>query len=442
MNFKRKIALIMVVLLISVMVLNGCGGSSGGGTTSEGEKKKDPVSISLWSGYPEYDEWLAKMKEGYIAENPHVSIEITSFPLRDYETKIAAAIPARNCSDIITIAASYAIRYIEGGMILKAPQDMVSLVLSDAYPKEIAALAMYNGDVYGVPHKLTNAALFYNTEMFKEAGLTEPPKSLDDFVEYAKKLAKFDENGNLIRSGLSLRLTGGGSGLAEKFWYFTMQEGSGIVKEVSPGKYIADYNNEGGLNALRLYMNILYRDKTCNAEIKSDAAGFEAEATAMLIRESWVIGDIAEKAPDLPYDTAPLPYATIGVANNFYVTNSAKGDEIDTSWDFVRFIMRPENHKQQVVMSGWHPCRLDLDLEDYFEEVPQYRNFFMDYEEVHVYPVIAEFDEILTKFANHLCNEAYVSPDFLGNDTKMMEFLNRCAAETNEILKANGHLAE
>ena len=37
----------------------------------------------------------------------------------------------------------------------------------------------------------------------------------------------------------------------------------------------------------------------------------------MFIRESWVIGDIASKAPNLAYATAPLPRGSIALPTNF-----------------------------------------------------------------------------------------------------------------------------
>jgi multiple sugar transport system substrate-binding protein len=143
---------------------------------------------------------------------------------------------------------------------------------------------------------------------------------MDQLMEYAKKLTKYDASGKIIRSGLSLRLVGGGSGLAEKFWILMMENGGSIVQEVSPEKYKAGYDNEAGLKTLQMYVDMLYKYKTCDFDIKADAEGFEMEKTAMFARETWVIADIKAKAPQLEYFTAPMPGdANIGNAYDFFV---------------------------------------------------------------------------------------------------------------------------
>ncbi len=39
------------------------------------------------------------------------------------------------------------------------------------------------------------SALYYNTEMFAKAGLSGPPKTMDEYTEYAKKLTQRDAAG-------------------------------------------------------------------------------------------------------------------------------------------------------------------------------------------------------------------------------------------------------
>jgi multiple sugar transport system substrate-binding protein len=56
--------------------------------------------------------------------------------------------------------------------------------------------------------------------------------------------------------------------------------------------------------------------------------------------------------------------------------------------------------------------------------------------------MIDEFDEIETKLADRLANKGFTDPSFVDNPEKMKAFLAECAAETNSILKENGHLAE
>lgn len=447
MKMKRiGIAILAVVVALSV-ILTGCGlkGNDNANADTSGQsgnKPKDTVKLTVWSGYPELDSWFNKMAAEYSAANSNVTIEVASFPLRDFEQKVAASLPSKSCADIIGLTPNLAIRYIKENMLIKAPDDLSKFVTGGAYAPAIVDTVQHEGIIYGVPFMYGTSSLYINKKILAEAGLTEPPKTMNELLEYAKKLAKYDESGKLVRSGLSLRLTGGGSGLAEKFWIMMMQNGGSIVEEVSPAKYRAGYDNEAGLKTLQMYIDMVHKYKTDNFDILHDAEAFEAEKTAMFARETWVIGDIKSKAPGLDYITAPMPNANIANAEDLFITNSGDENRIQAAWDFVRFLMKNENHKQMTVMSGWQQGRLDLDMEDFFAENPQYRAFFAEYDKLYTVPMLDEFDEIETRFADRLTNKGFTDPSFVDNPEKMKAFLSECAAETNSILKENGHLAQ
>ncbi len=457
MKMKRIGAITLSVILVFLMGLSGCGtqpNNSAAGTNAVDQtstqpseqssvKSTVPVKLSIWTGYPELDTWISKMAAEYNTANPNVTIEVSSFPLRDFEKKVTTSLPSQSCADIISMDPNIAMRFAKQDMLVKAPDDLAKYVTGGAYDPAIAGVGQLEGIVYGIPHMYGTAALFCNAAMLKEAGLTGAPKTMEQLMEYAQKLTKYDASGKIIRSGLSLRLVGGGSGLAEKFWILMMENGGSIVQEVSPEKYKAGYDNEAGLKTLQMYVDMLYKYKTCDFDIKSDAEGFETEKTAMFARETWVIADIKTKAPQLDYFTAPMPGdANIGNAYDFFVTNTKDDNKTQAAWDFIRFMMTPENHKQMTSMSGWQSGRLDLDMKDFIAENPQYEAFFSTYKTINVIPMIDEFDEIETKLADRLASKGFTDPSFVDNTGKMKAFLSECAAETNSILKENGHLAE
>ncbi|MEX2461431.1 MAG: extracellular solute-binding protein [Paenibacillaceae bacterium] len=431
---KKNVGIFLSLILILSIVISGCSDAT--------PKKQDgkPVELSIWGGYPELDVFYKKMADEYKIAHPNVTINISSFPLRDYEKKIAAALPSNSAAEILSINPAIALRYVEGNLLTKAPEDLDKLVKSGIYPELVSSRAQYKDSTFGIPHQMGKGVIYYNTKMFAEAGLTGPPTTMDQFMEYAKMLAKKDASGNLVRAGMSLRLSGAGSGVAEKFWTLLVQRGGGIIKEVSPGKYKSNYDNEAGLKTLQMYVDMVHKDKTDDPKLKHDAEGFELEQAAFFVRESWVIADIKKKVPTLEYATAPLPVANVVGLEDFYVSNAAK-DKADVAWDFIRFMMKPENHKQMVGMTGWLPARDDLNMDDFLKDAPQFKAFFTK-QELDAYPTISEFDEIITKLADRLSSKGYTSPDFVDNPDKMKAFLAEAAKETNDILKKAGHLAE
>ena len=69
----------------------------------------------------------------------------------------------------------------------------------------------------GLPTAVRSLALFYNNDLFSEAGLSGPPETLDQMVEYAKKLTKTDSAGNYIQVGFAVDTDGQATIFGEKF---------------------------------------------------------------------------------------------------------------------------------------------------------------------------------------------------------------------------------
>jgi len=296
----------------------------------------------------------------------------------------------------------------------------------------------YKNTLYGVPFFQGKTALYWNVDMFKAAGLTRAPQTYAEMAEYAKKLAVYDKNGNLVRSGHSLRLSGQGSGLAEKWWFVLFPMGGTIIEPgKEAGKYHAGYNNDAGRKALTYYIDAVYKDKWDSFKIKHDAEAFELEQTAMFLRESWVIGDIAQKAPKLNYATAPVPSdmraGRITNLQNLYVTKSCKNP--DVAWDFIEFLVNDDNQRWMLDNVGWLPSRQDVDFSGILARKPQLKGFvempagFQEYG----YVPIAVFDELLTKLAERLAM-AFLDSSLEGNPKAIAKVISDAADETNAIL--------
>ncbi len=443
----KKILAMLLALLCVAMLFAGCS-KTPADDGSAGSKAPDAnvnvdeagdIKLNLWIGYPEFDEWLAQMAKAYNEKHPNVTIECTSYNLRDVETKLSTALPANSGPDIVSIDPTFFLRFVEAGYAQPAPANVVEFINSGVFDEPVRNYCYVGDTAYSVTSLISAGAIYYNKDMWAEAGLTEAdaPKSFDDIVALSKKLAKFDDAGNLIRSGISLRLTGGGSGIGEKFWIWMMQEGGSIVKEVGDGKFVPNYNNEAGFNTLKMYIDIVWGDKTCNADIGSDSAGFEAEQTAMFVREHWVIPDIAKNAPDLNYGAFPLWNAGMLQTNNWYVLGDGKdAAKTAAAWDFIMFMLEPENQAAQAKSSGWFSGRNDVTVEGVDPEV--LAAFSLEGKEVHQYPSLACNDELQTKFAERLSTVGWATPEFYGNDEAIWNFLKECEDETISILKENG----
>ena len=400
----------------------------------------DPVTLNVWGGYPENDPVWKTAGENFKKTHPNVDFTVFSTDLRGFEQKLTTALPSKTAGDVVIRTTNFLARFIDQGLLAPLPDDLKAAVTGSGYNPAVIKDNTYNDGVWGVPLFTGGTGIYYNTDMYTAAGITGPPTSMDMLIENAKKLAVVDASGTLTRSGWSLRLSGQGSGVAEKFWILLLQYGKTLIRETSPGKWQAEYNGPEGVKLFQMYVDFL-KSNIDTENIDSDAKAFETKATAQFLRESWVIPEIVTNAPDLVghYATISPPVGDILTTESAFVP--AASPNAACAWDFIRFLREQDQQLSLVTTSGWLPARNDLDLTAFLAANPTYEGFLKhpDGYTLTVTPPIAEFDEIETKLATHLVSGYADFANLAGNPTKIQALLNTWAEETNSILKANGH---
>jgi multiple sugar transport system substrate-binding protein len=398
-------------------------------------------TITVWSGYPEMVPFYEHVAESMSEEFPDLQVEVNAIALREHERRVALGITSGESAEVLELASSIAARYLENGLLATPPEDVQAFVTDPAnFGEFFVNAASYDGTVYGVPLFRGQSALFYNTEMFEAAGV-EPPTTMAEFDTVSEALTQRDGNGNPTVSGWSLRLSGGGSGITEKFAINMFQHGGEILEQSDDGLWRSNFASEAGLATLKQYLHNLHVTNTVTTQMPADAEGFEREQTAMFLRESWVIGDIAAKAPDLPYATTTLPRGSIVSAVQLYV--AAEGEQADAAWEFVMAAQEPENLVWLLDNVGWLPNRANLDFSEVLAEKPA-MEAFVNYPESYEFfnmPPIGPIDEVLTRAATSL-EQAFANPSIAEDDDAIMAVLETIDNDVNTILGREGLLAE
>lgn len=67
----------------------------------------------------------------------------------------------------------------------------------DIFPNMIDALTV-GGQLYGIPMRHATAGLHYNEELFEERGLSGPPKTIEELIEYARELTYTRSDGTEV----------------------------------------------------------------------------------------------------------------------------------------------------------------------------------------------------------------------------------------------------
>ena len=135
----------------------------------------------------------AKMVAEFNAKHP--DIKVTATYQGGYEQtvqKLTTAVAGNATPDVAEIPQTRGILEFAGsGKLLPIEDFMSKGDKADFYE---AALARYsvNGKLYAIPNAVSTTLLYYNANLFKEAGLdpNKPPQTWDDVVTMGKKLTR------------------------------------------------------------------------------------------------------------------------------------------------------------------------------------------------------------------------------------------------------------
>ena len=428
----KRIGFILVCLACLSMAFTSVLSAPKGGT------------LQLWTGYAErLPVYKAAIAE-YTKSHP-VAIEITPFELRQSEQKVAIALPAGTAPDLFC-PSNFLLHQFAGEKLLDPAPANIKNYVKRNWDKACIDAVTVNGEIYGIPEVQGYQLLFYNLDYFKEAGLAKPPQTLDELMAYARKLAKYDEKGNLVRSGISLRISGGGSGIAQKFEIFLFANGAAAVSPgKTPGKWKANFANEAGYKALNFHLQALYKYKVDSFDIKHDEEAFLLGLAAMFNRETYVIGDAKKRAPNLNYGVAQVVGDTMRGTNlnidSWVVPASSKNKEL--AWDFLNFMSQDKYAVMMMKEVGWTVTKKNVNYNSVYAIEPHFKQALTGPKNMQtvVTPYAAGENEALTKFSARLV-EAFADPSLMDNKDKIMAFLNNAAKEVNDVLKTYNEYGE
>jgi len=304
------------------------------------------VTITYWQYFYESKVNLMNdLIQKFEAQNPGIKVEQVTFPYESYQQKVAAAIPAGEGPDVINLFYGWLPLWVKSGYIQPLPaSDFSSDYFKKTYYPFVAESVNFGGKNYAAPTAVRALALFYNKKLFKDAGLdpNAPPKTLDELAAYAKKLSKYDSQGNLIQSGLLMQPDGQGHVWLREVLFRQF----GAIPYSADGRTVS-YNTPAGVQAFQWYTDRITKDKVGYPNFTTDdVTAFKAQKGAMNVDGSFRIATL-NAVKDLDWGVAELPTYK-GIKSNFasFWTNAivqgVSGKKLEASVKFLKFLTSPE----------------------------------------------------------------------------------------------------
>ncbi|MUH59431.1 ABC transporter substrate-binding protein [Bifidobacterium canis] len=183
MSLKKKVAAFAVAAAM-IVPLAACG--SNGSSSSEGSNG-ETVELNVWGWEP----LLKEVVPGFEKENPNIKVKITNAGTNSKEyTALSNALNAGSgAPDVVQLDYNAVPQFaLTGG--LEDLSQYGSGDIIDQFTNGAKSAVTIENKVYGLPMGTGPMALFYNKDVFDKAGVTEAPKTWDEFYEAAKKIRK------------------------------------------------------------------------------------------------------------------------------------------------------------------------------------------------------------------------------------------------------------
>ncbi|MFF0584470.1 extracellular solute-binding protein [Streptomyces sp. NPDC003781] len=213
---------LLALVCVSASVLSGCGLIS-----QDGGSERRTVTVWLMKDSASQD-FLKRFTEGFEADHPDLDLDIRIQEWTGIGDKVQAALKADGTDgpDVIEVGNTQVPQYAEGGRLQDLTlESMRDWGIRDWLPG-LAEPGQWMSQQFGIPWYAANRVVIYRKDLFEQAGVNEPPRTREEWLDATEKL---DKNGDQ------------GIYLAGQDWYTL----SGFIWD--EGGELATQDGEGGV---------------------------------------------------------------------------------------------------------------------------------------------------------------------------------------------------
>ena len=346
------------------------------------EVAPEPVTFQVF--YPvAVDAPIAKILNAYIeafqAEYPHITVEpVFSGGYADVQTAIQTTIDGGGEPPALAVLLATSLYDLNNAGYI-APMDgyVASMENGDAYLADFLPAFLdnsyYDDQLWSIPFQRSAVVLYYNADMFKEAGL-EPPTSWESMATAAQTLTV--ANGDTTNWGLHFSSDW-------PYWLFQpLAIGNG--QNIFIDECHVAFNDPKVIEAVQYYIDLSETYKAMPAGVQAtwptDPTDFASGTTAMIAHTTGSMSGILSQA-NFEVGVMAYPgkeegtYASVPGGGNFYILNGAPQEQQDAAWKFIEFVTSPELAADFSIQTGYIASRASAYETDamkaYVAEVPQ-----------------------------------------------------------------------
>lgn len=383
--------LLIVIICCSLLLISGC--------QSDRQINDNITKVTLWHGInpPENRDVFNELVNQFNQQQPNIEVEALYIGQPDAQLpKIFAATISGEAPDMLWFVPQITGKLNRLGVLLPL-EDWFnnSPIKAEVDPAMLDSMTL-DGHILSIPFATNNTAIFYRPSLFKEAGITEIPKTWEALQDAAVKLTQDTNNdGRIDRHGIFLSL-GKGEWTVFVWLPFIYSADGELITNKHP-----NIVNSGTIKALQLGADLVASD---SAMLSAPERGYEMDnfisgKVAMQVTGPWTLGQLA--AIDIDYDVFPIPVlekpaAVIGGENLFVFKSNQKREE--ASKEFLEYVLSEEFQTTWALKTGYLPINLksqqSAEYREYVRENPVLNVFLSQMKFAKSRPIISNYTRL------------------------------------------------
>ena len=330
--------------------------------------------------------YFDKMAEEFHKANPGIDIKVEVVNWDNLLQKLQTDISGGTNADISIIGTRWLLDFVKDDQA--EPLDgYMDQAFKDRFIGTFLAPAQIGGKTYGLPIAASARALYFNKDLFAQAGISAPPATWDEVQQDAAKLkakgiAGFGLQGKAIETDV--------------YWYYALWTYGGDV--VGKDGHAA-FAGDAGVKALTMYKSMidkgLTEDGPTNYTREDLQNLFKQGRVAMVITAPFLINQIAAEAPKLNYGIAPVPKettsATYAVTDSVVLFKNSKVKK--AAWKFLDFLFTKQPRIDFTKGEGFLPTTKAEAEDTYFTTNERLQTFVKLLPSAHFAPTVTGWED-------------------------------------------------
>jgi sn-glycerol 3-phosphate transport system substrate-binding protein len=306
---------------------------------------------------------VTKIVDGLAAdfekENPDIKLKpVYAGSYQDTITKALTAAKGGDAPHMAVILSTDMYTLIDEGLVVPF-DELVKTAEERAWMGSFYPGFMKNsqtgGKTWGIPFQRSTVVMYWNKELFKEAGLDpeKPPATWNELVEMGKKLTQRDASGNVATWGVQVPSSGFPYWL---FQGFTTQNGVELMNAAGTQTY---YDKPEVIQALQFWVDLSTKHKIHPpgvVEWGTTPKDFFERKAAIIWTTTGNLTNIRNNAK-FPFGVAMLPAGkqrgTPTGGGNWYVFKKSTAEERAAALKFIRWVTAPQRAAQWAIATGY-----------------------------------------------------------------------------------------